>query len=525
MQQSAETSEAAPAAGNTQVDSELLDEPAAKKLKMVKAKGKKGHVLVVLGASGDLSSKSIYPALWHLYKKDKLPKDLYIIGYARSKLNVKDLRTKAEEYLKVEDSDKDKFKDFWAINTYVPGSYDDASKATALTDAFEEVEKKHEEVDRTFYVALPPTVYKSVTDLIKQNWMAASGRTKIALEKPFGMDLNSSNSLDDHLTTRFKNEEVVRIDHYLNLEMVQAIMALRFTNRIFLDMWSNKHVKAVMITFKEDFGTMGRGGYFDKSGIIRDVMQNHLLQIMSLVAMEKPESSVDEDIRKEKAKLIRAIRPVVEEDIVVGQYIGNPQGKSEDAKSSYRDDEGVPKDSKTATFATIVFHIDNERWEGVPFIMRCGKATNEVKDEVRMQFKEINQKMASLFDKEPIERNELVIQIKPTEKIALRITGKHPGMGMELENTELDLSYASKYNKEALTGAYDRLLLSVLTDSKTSHFVGRDELKQSWKLFTPIVNMTAGRTPIQYTFGSLGPKEADTLCEKYDFLLNDKYPW
>ncbi len=524
MQQFAQTGTAS---GKTKDPIDTSDSPTAKKQKMA---DDKGHVLVIMGASGDLAKKSIYPALWELYKTSKLPPNLHIIGFARSTLTVKDLRERSSDFLKLESTDKgsdesEKFRKFWSLQSYIPGSYDDIKKAKPLTDAFEEIEKKYKECDRTFYVALPPEVYKSVTELIKKNWMAKKGRTKIALEKPFGTDLESSDELDDHLKERFRDEEIVRIDHYLCLEMVQAILALRFTNRLFLNTWNNKHIASVLITFKEDFGTYGRSGYFEKAGIIRDVMQNHLMQILSLVAMEKPESSSDIDLRKEKARLIRAIRPVVNDDIVLGQYVGNELSQTEDKKRGYKDDEKVPNDSKTPTFATIAFHIDNDRWEGVPFIMRCGKATNEVKDEIRFEFKGINPAMGRLFKNEPIERNELVIQLKPKEKIALRITGKHPGMGMELENTELDLNYASKYSKESLTGPYERLLLSVINDSENSHYVGREELRYSWKLFTPILQMVEARKPIQYTFGSLGPKEADVLCAKHKFYLSTAYPW
>ena len=283
----------APGTENSQM-ADSAEAPAAKKQKTT-PEDNRGHILVVMGASGDLAKKSIYPALWDLFKSSRLPNNLHIVGFARSNLSVADVRERAKDFIEVGDSqeEKDLFEKFWTLNLYTPGSYDSAEKAKALTDAFEELDKKYQICDRTFYLALPPAVYQSVTDLIKKNWMTKTGRTKIAIEKPFGTDLESSNALDKHLMDRFKEEQICRVDHYLSLEMVQAIMAIRFTNKMFLSCWNNRSISSVMITFKEDFGTMGRGGYFDKSGIIRDVMQNHMLQILALIAMEKPETYSD----------------------------------------------------------------------------------------------------------------------------------------------------------------------------------------------------------------------------------------
>ncbi len=425
-----------------------------------------GPVLVVMGASGDLAKKSIYPSLWALFKASRLPEKLHIIGYARSKLTVQDLRQRTAEFIQVREGEEDQLEKFWSINSYVPGSYDDPEKARDLTEALRLIDRSHSgRCDRLFYVALPPSVYESVTELIASHWKAdpAKGSTRVALEKPFGSDLETSERLDRHLAARFHEDEVVRIDHYLCLEMVQAIMALRFGNGIFQALWSNRHVESVLITFKEDFGTYGRSGYFDKSGIVRDVMQNHLLQVLALVAMEPPESSDDREVRDKKTRLIQQIRPVVAEDVVLGQYVGNPESKLEGERLGYKDDRDVPKDSKTPTFAAIAFHIDNERWAGVPFIMRCGKATNEVKDEVRIQFRQGDQRLASLFGggESTMGKNELVIQLKPSERISLRIRGKRPGMGLELDDAELAFDYASKYG-ESPTGPYERVLLSVI---------------------------------------------------------------
>ena len=495
--------------------------------------GEKCHLVIVLGASGDLARKSIYPALWQLYKNGNLPKDTFIIGSARSKLTVKDIRQNCQNYISKEDTKEEmqKLEEFWSKNYYAPGSYTSAEDAKPLYDNMHELEKKFLQSDRTFYLALPPSVYKSVTNLIKENWMAPKGRTRIAIEKPFGRDLASSNQLDAHLSM-FQDEEITRVDHYLCLEMVQAILTLRFSNKLFSDVWNNKHVASVMITFKEDFGTWGRGGYFDNSGIVRDVMQNHLLQILALVAMERPLATGDDEIRHEKSRLVRAILPVKREDIVLGQYIGDKSAQEgSDAYFGYTEDDGVPNDSSTPTFAAIVFYINNERWDGIPFIMRCGKATNEVKDEVRIQFKSVDSGVQHLFSQDKLDRNELVIQLKPKERISLRLTTKEPGLDEDLEQTELDLNYRSKFKDSPIIGPYERVFLSIVSSSDASHFVGREELRYSWKIFSPLLDEIEGRTskgkilPLPYKFGSLGPKEADELCNKNNFILTSRHPW
>lgn len=238
----------------------------------------------------------------------------------------------------------------------------------------------------------------------------------------------------------FTESELYRIDHYLGKEMVQNLMVLRFGNRIFAPIWNREHISSIQILFKEPFGTYGRGGYFDKFGIIRDVMQNHLLQILCLVAMEKPVSTNAEDIRDEKVKVLRAMQTLTLDDVILGQYIGNPK-LSGDAQKSYRDDPTVPDDSLTATFALARCRINNERWDGVPFFLRCGKALNERKAEIRIQFREVP---GDIFNGQ-CKRNELVIRVQPNEAVYIKFMTKEPGMTFNLSETELDLTYKNRY--------------------------------------------------------------------------------
>jgi glucose-6-phosphate 1-dehydrogenase len=268
----------------------------------------------------------------------------------------------------------------------------------------------------------------------------ARGWTRVIVEKPFGRDLESSAHLSAHLAALFREDQIYRIDHYLGKEMVQNLMILRFGNRLFGPTWNRESIASVLITFKEPFGTEGRGGYFDEFGIIRDVMQNHLLQMLCLTAMEKPASTHPNDIRDEKVKVLKCIPALTMDDVVLGQYIGDPEGQGE-AKESYLDDPTVPKDSTTPTYASAALRINNERWDGVPFILRCGKALNERKAEVRIQYRDVP---GDIFQGQA-KRNELVIRVQPGEAIYVKMVTKTPGMSFDMEETELDLTYGARY--------------------------------------------------------------------------------
>ncbi|ESO10056.1 hypothetical protein HELRODRAFT_73159 [Helobdella robusta] len=477
------------------------------------------HVFIVLGASGDLATKKIYPTLWWLYRDQLLPKKIFFIGYARSNLTVDDIKKKTHKYLKVSNDQTKLLESFFNVNYYIQGNYDDK-------DGFEQLDKKIKELDmcshRIFYFALPPTVYKSVSSLIHLHCRAA-GLTRIIVEKPFGRDLESYKDLSKHLSGIFTEEETYRIDHYLGKEMVQNLMVLRFANRIFSTVWNRDNVACVTISFKEPFGTQGRGGYFDNFGIIRDVMQNHLIQILSLVSMEKPVSLKADDIRNEKVKVLKCVRELKLENVVLGQYEGDPDGEGE-MKEGYRDDPTVPNDSITSTFALAVLYINNERWDGIPFILRCGKALNERKAEVRLQFRDVP---GSIFTTpNVIHRNELVFRVQPGEAVYMKLMSKEPGMLFDCHQTELDFTYGSKYVGIDLPDAYERLILDVVCGNQIN-FVRSDELYEAWRIFTPVLNEIEKQKikPIPYRFGSRGPKEADELAAKNNFIYSGTYKW
>lgn len=529
------------------------------------------YVFVVFGASGDLAKKKVYPTLWTLFRDNLLPKETFVIGYARSDRTIDQLRSDVSKYVKLDSSGKHDqlWQTFWAINYYVKGSYDKGEDFKSLNDQITSLqrEKNDKTVNRLFYLALPPVVYASVSMLIKEHCIPAenmshdiesnivpsngdartgqsqtsikispSGHSistanailnahnwsRVIIEKPFGRDSESSAELSAHLSQIYEENQIYRIDHYLGKEMVQNLMAIRFGNRLFSKTWDRENISSVYITFKEPFGTFGRGGYFDQFGMIRDVMQNHLLQILSLVAMERPVSSNPEDIRDEKVKVLRCMPPITRKDLIIGQYVGDETAKDEEARLGYRDDPNVPNDSTTETYAMAVLWVNNERWEGVPFFLRCGKALNERKAEVRIQYKDVP---GDIFNGQ-LKRNELVMRVQPGEAVYVKMMTKQPGRSFDLEETELDLTYNKRYKDTVLPDAYERLILDVFYGSQM-HFVRSDELAEAWRIFTPVLKDIEHNkeSPLPYKFGSRGPQQADHLAAQHGYKFYGTYKW
>ncbi len=452
-----------------------------------------------------MAKKKIYPTLWWLYRDNLLPKTFFL-GYARSKLNIQEFLSKtAYQYMKVKPEEQSKFEEFVSRNYYLAGSYDRAENFKELNEQILNVAKSNNDnthvfsdCNRIFYLALPPSVYTTVTELLSLQCKAMKPHfTRVIVEKPFGKDLKSSNQLSVHLSNLFKEEEIYRIDHYLGKEMVQNIIVLRFANKIFKKIWNRDSIESVTITFKEPFGTEGRGGYFDEFGIIRDVMQNHLLQILSLIAMEPPVSNSAEEIRNEKVKVLKSIPEIQLEDAVLGQYVGNENGTGAE-KLGYLDDQTVPRGSNTPTYACVILKIRNDRWDGVPFIMKSGKALNERKAEIRIQFREVP---GDIFDN-ACARNELVIRVQPDEAVYLKVSTKKPGMNFSPQQCELDLTYKHRFKDLYMPDAYERLILDVFLGSQIN-FVRTDELAEAWRIFTPLLHRIENEKikPIPYTYG------------------------
>jgi glucose-6-phosphate 1-dehydrogenase len=301
--------------------------------------------------------------------------------------------------------------------------------------------------------------------------------------------------------------------------MVKNVMMVRFANIFFSQIWNRMYIDNVQITFKEPFGTEGRGGYFDEFGIIRDVMQNHLLQVLSLIAMERPISTDAEAIRDEKVKVLRCIPAIASHDALLGQYVAAK------GKPGYLDDDTIKnKDSLTPTFAALVLSIQNERWEGVPFILKAGKALNEAKVEVRIQFRNVAGNLYS-----SAIRNELVMRVQPDEAVYIKFNNKMPGLSYQTIQTELDLTYQQRYTDMAIPDAYESLILDVLRNDH-SNFVRDDELEAAWKIFTPLLHKIDGHHEeikvTEYKYGSRGPVELDDFIRKYGYdCSNRNYSW
>ncbi|KAK7364871.1 hypothetical protein VNO80_13615 [Phaseolus coccineus] len=480
--------------------------------------------IVVLGASGDLAKKKTFPALFHLYGQGFLPpNEVCIFGYARTKITDNELRDRLRGYLvpgknsSLEQSEE--VSKFLHLIKYVSGSYDSKDGFCNLDKEISEHESLKSSAQgssrRLFYLALPPTVYPSVCKMIKTYCMNKSdlgGWTRIVVEKPFGKDLESAEQLSTEIGELFEEPQIYRIDHYLGKELVQNMLVLRFANRLFMPQWNRDNIANVQIVFREDFGTEGRGGYFDQYGIIRDIIQNHLLQVFCLVAMEKPVSLKPEHIRDEKVKVLESVLPIKDDEVVLGQYEG------------YRDDATVPDHSNTPTFATVILRVHNERWEGVPFILKAGKALNARKADIRVQFKDVP---GDIFKCQKQGRNEFVIRLQPSEAMYMKLTVKKPGLEMETIQSELDLSYRQRYQGATIPEAYERLILDTIRGDQ-QHFVRRDELKASWEIFTPLLHrIDKGEfKSIPYKPGTRGPAEADkVLLEKAGYVQTHGYIW
>ncbi len=478
--------------------------------------------IVVLGASGDLAKKKTFPAIFSLYYHGLLPEDFCLYGFARRPMTNEQFREVILATLscRVIDGAKcaEKMNEFLPRCFYHQGDYSTADTFASLDETLKTgFERDIGSSNRLFYLAVPPSVFNASCSNINSVARAQKGWTRVVVEKPFGRDSESYNELREQLASLLHEREIFRIDHFLAKELVQNLMTLRFANTIFEPLWNRNHIKSVQITFKEHFGVEGRAGYFNDIGIIRDIMQNHLLQILALLAMEPPVSLAAEDIRDEKVKVLRNVKPLTMTDFALGQY----GAKDADSKS-YLDDEDVPSDSRTPTFAACCMHIDNARWDGVPFLMRAGKALDERKTEIRIQFKPVP---GALFN--PVagaENNELVIRVQPDEAIYVRIVSKVPGLTSRMEEARLNLFYRHAWEESKdIPDAYERLILDVIQGEK-SLFIRDDELEVAWNIFTPALKELESKDapkPETYEYGSLGPRESEYLAAKYGIQWSD----
>jgi glucose-6-phosphate 1-dehydrogenase len=483
--------------------------------------------LVIIGASGDLTARKLVPSLFNLYLNDGLPSPFVILGCGRTKMDDDGFRDRMGEALfDNAKMDREKWKGFARSLFYRCIEYDDLPSYGNLAVSLQSLDKEHgTKGNRIFYLAIPPTLYDMTAqmlgkvDLSKQK-IDGGGWARIVVEKPFGRNLKTAVALDRTIHEYFQEGQIFRIDHYLAKETVQNILMFRFANAIFEPLWNRRYIDHVSITAAESLGVEHRAGYYEQEGVLRDMFQNHMMQLLALTAMEPPSLFEADLVRDEKAKLHRALRPFpvenAEDYIVLGQYgRGTIGGK---AVPAYREEPGVSQESLVPTFATLKVYVDNWRWQGVPFYMTSGKRLERKLTEITIQFKEVPHSMFRQVLGEQISANRLILGIYPEEKISLVFETKNPGARVSLRAVTMDFNYQQGYKGPALD-AYEKVLLDVMLGDHTL-FWRQDGVELCWSFLTPILwecETCSNRSEILrlYPAGSWGPEAAKRLLQDH----------
>ncbi|MFA6092553.1 MAG: glucose-6-phosphate dehydrogenase [Elusimicrobiota bacterium] len=448
--------------------------------------------LVIFGASGDLTERKLFPSLASLSAKKLLPQAFYIVGTGRSEISEAVFRHRARglgaEYLR--------------------GDYDDPAAYAALKSKLLELDALHScRGNVVFYLALPPRLHAVVARRLDEaglmRGVRPGGSARVVLEKPFGHDLESARALDEELLRPLREEQIYRIDHYLGKETVQNILMFRFANSLFEPVWNREHIDHVQISVLESAGIEHRAGYYDEAGVLRDMFQNHMLQLLALIAMDPPSSFEAERLRDEKMRVLLSLKPLpgkgLADSVILGQYEG------------YRKEPGIRPDSAAPTFAAMRLELDNWRWRGVPFYLRTGKRLAGRKAEIVVRFKRVPHSLFPPLSPSDLEANTLVFRIQPDEGISLTLAAKKPGPKSCMGALTLDFDYAEAFGEKP-PEAYERLLLDcMLADPML--FIRRDAAEESWRFLEPA--LTARDLPLEpYAPGSLGPGSAVRLLEK-----------
>lgn len=478
-------------------------------------------LFTIFGATGDLAHRKLYPSLFRLFKKGFINENFAVIGTARREWSDDYFRDVIADSVKDLVDDQEELDRFKSHFYYISHNVNDAANYVELKKLSEQLDDKYTlNHNRIFYLAMAPEFFGTIGDMLKQNGLITQdGFSRLIIEKPFGSDLASATELNEQLARSFSEDQIYRIDHYLGKEMVQNISAVRFSNMIFESLWNNKYIENIQITLSETVGVEDRGGYYDRTGALRDMVQNHVLQIIALLVMEPPMSLSGTDVRTEKIKALRSLRVYKTKKEVWDNFIRAQYTQSAD-HDAYLQEPNVNPESDTETFVAGKIQVDNFRWAGVPFYIRTGKRMAQKETYIHVQFKHVSM---DLFPSENVEEvaepNILTIHISPLEGFSLRLNTKRVGQGTEMKNIRMH-QILDKETQANSPEAYERLLLDCLNGDPTN-FTHWHEVEQSWRFIDQIRKVWDEQPdPIRlYESGSMGPKES------YDLLERDGYHW
>jgi len=480
--------------------------------------------LVIFGASGDLTHRKLLPALFGLFRRNLLPYEFFILGCARTPITDKAFQQKVRDSIaeRLGHTITSNLDDFTRRCAYHTGDYQDPGTYASLSERLKQLDKEHSTGgNHIFYFATPPGLYCPIAGHLSSAGLTegseeGSPYVHVVVEKPYGRDLESAMSLDEELHRVLSEHQIYRIDHYLGKETVQNILMFRFANAVFEPIWNRRYVDHVQITAAESLGVEHRAGYFEQAGLLRDMFQNHMLQMLAMVAMEPPISFDGDRVRDEKVKLMRSIRPFPLDDlnqcIVRGQYSpGSIDGVS---VPGYRQEEGVASDSQVETFIAAKVFVDNWRWQGVPFYMRAGKRLKRKVSEIAIIFKRVPYSMFAPLSPDELSPNILVMNVQPEEGISLTVQAKQPGAKLCMNSLTMDFRYEEIFGVE-LPDAYERLLLDCMLGDQTL-FWRSDGIEASWSLVTPVLKRWEEKgCPLAfYESGSWGPRESEALLKR-----------
>lgn len=464
---------------------------------------------VIFGATGDLAKKRIFPSLYKLSKSKLLPKTFKIISAARTPHSTNQFRNLVKEIVQAQDDEN--WQDFAKQIEYISVDVQKDINLPEITKTIENFEKESKVcVKRIFYFAVLPTVQEKAVENLSKNKLHLgcqihNNKPRIIIEKPFGYDLKSSQNLKNILQKYFQEDQIFRIDHYLGKETIQNIFAFRFANEIFEPIWNNKYVDHVQITVGEYIGVEKRGEFYDQTGALRDIVQNHMLQQMAIVTLEKPQEFEAASIQKQKLEILKSIKKLTPQEVTANTVRGQYEG--------YYDEEKIKPNSQTESYALVKLFIENPRWQGVPFYLRTGKKLPGKVTSIIFQFKEKGHELFKNFWEKPLP-NHITIQVQPNEGIGIHLVAKKPGLATQLEPVNMEFCYRTSFDVPQ-PEAYDRLIMDVILGDQ-SLFTSQAEVEESWKITDPIREVwDTGKPKLEtYKVGGWGPEAADKLIEK-----------